>query len=62
VFDKIYLGPFASDKIALMMELINRMDFKNNLLEVEKVSLSDYLKQHQAAYQEISNIGLVKEF
>ncbi|MDN3550334.1 hypothetical protein [Mucilaginibacter aquaedulcis] len=61
ILNKVYLGHYATEKVLLLKGLVDEMDFKANLYELDKFKCNDKLKQYSQAYYELLSIGFLRE-
>jgi hypothetical protein len=61
VLNKIYLGPFATEKTQLIRTLAEGLNYEHEIFEVEKVKVNDLVKQNAPAYNELLGIGFIRE-
>lgn len=61
IFNKIFLGPLASEKTSIIRTLADLLDLENGIFDVDKSKVNDLLKQYHAAYNELLAIGFIRE-
>jgi hypothetical protein len=61
ILNKVYLGHYATEKILLLKALVDEMDFRNGVYELDKFKCNDLLKQYSHAYNELLSIGFLRE-
>ncbi|WPU93817.1 hypothetical protein SNE25_31345 [Mucilaginibacter sabulilitoris] len=61
ILNKVYLGHYATEKILLLKGLVDEMDFKSGVYELDKFKCNDLLKQYSHAYNELLSIGFLRE-
>jgi hypothetical protein len=61
IFNNVYLGKNAAEKVFVIKSLVENMDIKNGHYDVEKINVMNLLKQYNPAYQELLGIGFLKE-
>jgi hypothetical protein len=61
ILNKVYLGHYATEKILLMKGLVDEMDLKNKVYDLDKLKCNDLLKQYSHAYNELLSIGFLRE-
>ncbi|GAA4339835.1 hypothetical protein GCM10023149_50810 [Mucilaginibacter gynuensis] len=61
ILNKVYLGHYSAEKILLLNELINEIDFKNRTYAIDKLKVNAVLKQYSHAYQELLSVGFLRE-
>lgn len=61
ILNKIYLGQHSAEKIILIKELIDLMDFERKNYTINKLKVNNLLKQYASAYQELLSIGFLAE-
>ena len=61
ILNKVYLGHYATEKVLLLKELVDEMDFKGGVYELDKFKCNDKLKQYNQAYYELLSIGFLRE-
>ncbi|WP_183566769.1 hypothetical protein [Mucilaginibacter sp. SP1R1] len=61
ILNKVYLGHYATEKILLLKGLVDEMDFKRAVYELDKFKCNDLLKQYSHAYNELLSIGFLRE-
>jgi hypothetical protein len=61
IYNKIYLGSHAADKVSLLKGLIESMDFKKREYDIDKLKVNSLLNQYNQAYKELIGIGFLKE-
>ncbi|SDD40030.1 hypothetical protein SAMN05216464_101630 [Mucilaginibacter pineti] len=61
ILNKVYMGHYATEKILLLRALVENMDFKNQVYDLDKIKVNDLLKQYSHAYNELLSIGFLKE-
>ncbi|MEN0056476.1 MAG: hypothetical protein AAGC65_22550, partial [Mucilaginibacter sp.] len=61
IFNKIYQGHYATDKILLITGLIEHIDFKKREYDVDKLKVNGLFSQYNQAYKELLSIGFLKE-
>ncbi|OKS88474.1 hypothetical protein [Mucilaginibacter polytrichastri] len=61
ILDKIYTGRFCTEKVLLIHLLVDNGKFKKGNFCVEKLKVYEDLKAYNAAYQDMSSIGIIRE-
>jgi hypothetical protein len=61
ILNKVYMGHYATEKILLLRALVDNMDFENKVYDLNKLKINELLKQYSHAYNELLNIGFLKE-
>ncbi|MBD1363258.1 hypothetical protein IDJ77_05480 [Mucilaginibacter sp. ZT4R22] len=61
VLNKVYLGPYSADKLLLLTALVELMDFKNGVFEVDKLKVNGLIKQCAPAYHDLLSVGFLRE-
>ncbi|RYZ98865.1 MAG: hypothetical protein EOP47_18260 [Sphingobacteriaceae bacterium] len=61
ILNKVYLGSNSADKMLLLKELEDAMDFANKQYAVSKLKVNHLIKQYNAAYQDLINAGFLRE-
>lgn len=61
ILNKIYLGPFATEKVLIIRTLAGALDFENGVYEVDKAKINDLIKQCGTAYNDLLSIGFIRE-
>jgi hypothetical protein len=61
VLNKVYLGTYSADKLLLLAALIELMDLKNGIYEIDKLKVNALIKQYAPAYQELLSVGFLRE-
>ncbi|RYY37187.1 MAG: hypothetical protein EOP46_03610 [Sphingobacteriaceae bacterium] len=61
ILNKVYLGNHSTEKIILLKELVDEMDFKNKVYNVSKLKINHLLKQYSQAYNELLSVGFLRE-
>ncbi|WP_461449486.1 hypothetical protein [Mucilaginibacter sp.] len=61
ILNKIYLGQHSTEKTLLIKALIENMDFQSAVFSVNKLRLSDQIKQFNHAYNDLLGIGFIRE-
>jgi hypothetical protein len=61
VLNKVYLGQYSADKLLLLAALVELMDFKNGVYDIDKLKVNALIKQYAPAYNELLSIGFLRE-
>ncbi len=61
IFNKVYLGPYSAEKILLIKNLVEELDIKNNIYQINKLRVNNTIKKHTNAYQELLSVGFIRE-
>lgn len=62
IYNKVYLGNYSSEKILLIKGLVEELDIPNQHYQINKLKVSNLIKKHPHAYQELLSVGFIKEF
>jgi hypothetical protein len=61
VLNKVYLGQYSADKLLLLAALVELMDFKNDVYDIDKLKVNALIKQYAPAYNELLSVGFLRE-
>jgi hypothetical protein len=61
IYNKVYLGHYSSEKILLIKALVEELDIENEVYEINKLKVSNVIKKHAHAYQELLSVGFIRE-
>jgi hypothetical protein len=61
ILNKVYLGPHSAEKILLLKEMVDEMDFENKNYDISKLKVNNLIKQYNHAYQELLSVGFLRE-
>jgi hypothetical protein len=61
IFNKVYLGHYSAEKILLIKSLVEELDIKNNIYQINKLRVNNTIKKHTHAYLELLSIGFIRE-
>lgn len=62
ILKKVYLGHYSTEKILLIKTLVEELDIANNVYIINKLKVAGDIKKSPHAYQELINIGFIREF
>ncbi|MDB5157573.1 MAG: hypothetical protein JWR50_2280 [Mucilaginibacter sp.] len=62
ILKKVYLGHYSTEKILLIKTLIEQLDITNNVYQINKLKIVGDIKKSPHAYQELINVGFIREF
>jgi hypothetical protein len=61
IYNKVYLGYHSAEKILLIKSLVEELDIPNQNYHINKLKISNLIKKHTHAYQELLSVGFIKE-
>ncbi|MGF7078381.1 hypothetical protein [Mucilaginibacter sp. UYCu711] len=61
ILNKVYLGHYSAEKILLIKNLVEELDIKNNVYQINKLRVNNTIKKHTHAYLELLSIGFIRE-
>jgi hypothetical protein len=61
IYNKVYLGHYSAEKILLIKNLVEELDIQNQNYQINKLNISNLIKKHTHAYQELLSVGFIKE-
>jgi hypothetical protein len=61
IFNNVYLGKNAAEKVFVIKSLVEQMDFKSGRYSVSGPNVSTIIKNYTQAYRDLLGIGILKE-
>jgi hypothetical protein len=61
IYNKVYLGHYSSEKILLIKALVEELDIESQVYQINKLKVSNVIKKHSHAYQELLSVGFIRE-
>jgi hypothetical protein len=61
IYNKVYLGHYSSEKILLIKNLVEELDIKNDVYQINKLNVNNAIKKYIHAYQELLSVGFIRE-
>lgn len=61
ILNKVYIGRHSAEKILFVQTLVEEMDIKNKIYDIDKLKVNHLIKQYSHAYNDLLSIGFLRE-